>query len=75
MWDTRFFYFVLKFEFNFVDALAKASALSTVQIDVENAERYDINSCWSKSPDNVAVSCSTSSGDLSQSSSSLPAIG
>ncbi len=43
MWDTRFFYFILKFEFNFVDALAKASALSTVQIDVENAERYDIN--------------------------------
>jgi threonyl-tRNA synthetase len=43
MWDTRFFYFVLKFEFNFVDALAKASALSTVQIDVENAERYGIN--------------------------------
>lgn len=43
MWDTRFFYFVLKFEFNFVDALSKASALSTVQIDVENAERYDIS--------------------------------
>ena len=43
MWDERFFYFVLKFEFNFVDALDKASALSTVQIDVENAERYDIN--------------------------------
>ncbi len=42
MWDHRFFYFVLKFEFNFVDALDKASALSTVQIDVENAERYDI---------------------------------
>ncbi|AEA47944.1 threonine--tRNA ligase [Archaeoglobus veneficus] len=42
MWDQRFFYFVLKFEFNFVDALEKASALSTVQIDVENAERYDI---------------------------------
>jgi threonyl-tRNA synthetase (EC 6.1.1.3)/Ser-tRNA(Thr) hydrolase (EC 3.1.1.-) len=42
MWDDRFFYFVLKFEFNFVDALDKASALSTVQIDVENAERYDI---------------------------------
>jgi threonyl-tRNA synthetase len=33
---------VLKFEFNFVDALGKASALSTVQIDVENAERYGI---------------------------------
>jgi len=43
MWDKRFFYFVLKFEFNFVDALDKASALSTVQIDVENAERYDIS--------------------------------
>ncbi|WP_292486610.1 threonine--tRNA ligase [Methanohalobium sp.] len=43
MWDTRFFYFVLKFEFNFIDALGKASALSTVQIDVENAETYDIS--------------------------------
>ena len=43
MWDERFFYFVLKFEFNFVDALDKASALSTVQIDVENADRYEID--------------------------------
>ncbi|MFP4655859.1 MAG: threonine--tRNA ligase [Methanohalobium sp.] len=43
MWDKRFFYFVLKFEFNFIDALGKASALSTVQIDVENAETYDIS--------------------------------
>jgi len=42
MWDERFFYFVLKFEFNFVDTLDKASALSTVQIDVENSERYDM---------------------------------
>ncbi len=42
LWDQRFFYFVLKFEFNYVDAMNKASALSTVQIDVENAERYDI---------------------------------
>jgi len=42
MWDKRFFYFIVKFEFNFVDALEKASALTTVQIDVENAERYDI---------------------------------
>ncbi|MCX9012679.1 MAG: threonine--tRNA ligase [Candidatus Methanoperedens sp.] len=42
MWDQRFFYFVLKFEFNYIDAMDKASALSTVQIDVENAERYDI---------------------------------
>jgi threonyl-tRNA synthetase len=42
MWDFRFFYFIIKFEFNFVDALEKASALTTVQIDVENAERYGI---------------------------------
>lgn len=42
MWDERSFYFVMKFEFNFVDALDKASALSTVQIDIENTERFDI---------------------------------
>ena len=42
MWDERSFYFVMKFEFNFVDALDKASALPTVQIDVENSERFDI---------------------------------
>ncbi|MFC2153879.1 threonine--tRNA ligase [Candidatus Altiarchaeota archaeon] len=42
MWDERKFYFVLKYEFNFVDNLNKASALSTDQIDVENGERYDI---------------------------------
>jgi threonyl-tRNA synthetase len=42
LWDQRFFYFVLKFEFNYIDAIDKASALSTVQIDVENAERYGI---------------------------------
>ena len=42
MWDEKFFYFVLKWEFNFVDSLGKASALSTDQIDVENAERYGI---------------------------------
>ena len=43
IWDERVFYFVLKYEFNFVDALDKASCLSTDQIDVENGERYDIN--------------------------------
>ncbi len=43
MWDTQFFYFCLKYEWNFVDALEKCSALTTDQIDVENAERYDIN--------------------------------
>jgi len=42
MWDKRFFYYVMKWEFNFVDNLDKASALSTDQIDIENAERYDI---------------------------------
>ena len=42
MWKGRFFYFTLKWEFNFVDNLDKASALSTDQIDIENAERYDI---------------------------------
>ncbi|MEM5882684.1 MAG: threonine--tRNA ligase [Candidatus Aenigmatarchaeota archaeon] len=42
MWTERFFYFVLKWEFNFVDNLNKAAALSTDQIDVENAERYGI---------------------------------
>jgi len=43
MWDERPFYFVMKFEFNFVDALNKASALSTVQIDIENTKRFDIS--------------------------------
>ena len=42
LWDKRFFYFILKYELNFVDALDKAAALSTDQIDVENAERYGI---------------------------------
>lgn len=43
MWSERFFYYILKWELNFVDALDKASALATDQIDVENAERYGIN--------------------------------
>ena len=42
MWDKRIFYFILKFEFNFVDMSDRASALSTDQIDIENGERYDI---------------------------------
>jgi len=42
MWEGRFFYFTVKWEFNFVDNLDKASALSTDQIDIENAERYGI---------------------------------
>ena len=42
LFDERYAYFVTKFEFNFVDAMDKASALTTVQIDVENADTYDI---------------------------------
>jgi threonyl-tRNA synthetase len=42
MWNERFFYYVLKWDFNFVDNQNKAAALSTDQLDVENAERYDI---------------------------------
>lgn len=42
MWDERFFYFILKWEFNFVDSQRKAAALSTDQIDVENAKHYGI---------------------------------
>ena len=43
LWDEQYFYFVMKFEFNIIDSMKKASALSTVQIDVENAERFDIS--------------------------------
>ncbi len=43
MWDKQFFYFCLKYEWNYVDNLEKCSALTTDQIDVENAERYDIS--------------------------------
>src|SRR5918995_3890871 len=42
MWNEKFFYFIVKWEFNFVDSLGKAAALSTDQIDVENGERYKI---------------------------------
>jgi threonyl-tRNA synthetase len=42
LWDQRIFYFIFKYELNFVDALDKASALSTDQLDIENAERYKI---------------------------------
>ncbi len=43
LFDERYAYFIAKFEFNFIDAMDKASALTTVQIDVENAETYDIS--------------------------------
>lgn len=42
MWKDRSFYFILKWEFNYIDSIGKASALSTDQIDVENGNRYGI---------------------------------
>lgn len=42
IWSQRFFYFMMKFEFNVNDSQNKASALSTVQIDIENTQRFDI---------------------------------
>jgi threonyl-tRNA synthetase len=42
LWNERYFYFVMKFEFNVIDSMKKASALSTVQIDVENGKRFNI---------------------------------
>ncbi len=42
VWNERFFYFQLKWDLNFVDNQDKAAALSTDQIDVENAKRYGI---------------------------------
>lgn len=42
LWKERFFYFILKWDANFIDNQKKAAALSTDQIDVENAKRYKI---------------------------------
>jgi threonyl-tRNA synthetase len=42
LWNERYYYFVMKFEFNIIDSMKKASALSTVQIDVENGKRFNI---------------------------------
>jgi threonyl-tRNA synthetase len=44
VWNERFFYFALKWDLNFVDNQDKAAALSTDQIDVENAKllRYTV---------------------------------
>jgi len=42
IWDRRYAYFDPKFEFNFIDSMDKAAALSTVQIDHENAKRFNI---------------------------------
>ncbi len=42
VWDDRIFYFVMKAEFHPLDTQGRAAALSTVQIDVENGERFGI---------------------------------
>ena len=43
IWQDKFFYFVLKWEFNYIDNLNNASALSTDQIDIENGSKFNIN--------------------------------
>ncbi len=43
LWEDRFFYFIMKFEFSVNDNLRNSATLSTVQIDVENAELFDIS--------------------------------
>ncbi|UCE36054.1 MAG: threonine--tRNA ligase [Thermoplasmata archaeon] len=43
LWEERFFYFIMKFEFSVNDFLGNSATLSTVQIDVENAELFGIS--------------------------------
>lgn len=43
LYQERYAYFITKFEMNFIDNAGKASGMSTVQIDVENCERFDLN--------------------------------
>ncbi len=42
IFDERYAYFIFKGEWNVVDEQEKAACLGTVQIDVENADRFDI---------------------------------
>ncbi len=42
VFDERYAYFIFKGEWNVVDAQKKAGCLGTVQIDVENSERFKI---------------------------------
>ena len=64
MFKEKAFYWILKWEFNFVDSLDKASALSTDQIDVENAQRYDITYVDEKGEKQhpIILHCSPSGG-------------
>ncbi len=43
LFNERYAYFITKFEMNFIDNADKASGLSTVQIDVENSETFDLS--------------------------------
>ncbi|MDP3741765.1 MAG: threonine--tRNA ligase, partial [Candidatus Micrarchaeota archaeon] len=43
LFNERYAYFITKFEMNFVDAADKATGMSTVQIDVENSETFDLS--------------------------------
>jgi threonyl-tRNA synthetase len=43
IFPTRTAYWIMKFEFNFVDFLGKAAALPTVQVDVDMGRQYNIN--------------------------------
>ena len=58
MWKERFFYFIVKWEFNFIDSLGK-TLLSTDQIDVENGERYKIEFVDSDGEKNIQLFCIT----------------
>ncbi|MFW9980429.1 MAG: threonine--tRNA ligase [Candidatus Thorarchaeota archaeon] len=42
VFDERYAYFIFKGEWNVVDAQNKAGCLGTIQIDVENSERFNI---------------------------------
>ncbi|TFG12791.1 threonine--tRNA ligase [Candidatus Thorarchaeota archaeon] len=43
VFEERYAYFIFKGEWNVVDTQEKAGCLGTIQIDVENAERFDIS--------------------------------
>ncbi|MGY5875233.1 MAG: threonine--tRNA ligase [Candidatus Thorarchaeota archaeon] len=43
VFDERYAYFIFKGEWNIVDAQKKSGCLATIQIDVENADRFDIS--------------------------------
>jgi threonyl-tRNA synthetase len=43
VFEERYAYFIFKGEWNVVDTQEKAGCLGTIQIDVENADRFDIS--------------------------------